>query len=79
MNARFGSVSLLLLLLLHGVNAMYQDEAGVKDWVRHHVGAPREVAFEGKGAVVLTEEEVLARIALRSGHIRWRIVFDEGT
>jgi hypothetical protein len=74
-------VALLAILGVAGVSAMFQDEAGLYDWVKENVGPVRHAAFasKGKAAVVATEIGVLASLAVKSGAINWRRVLSEGT
>ncbi|XP_062889253.1 ER membrane protein complex subunit 1 [Mobula hypostoma] len=63
--------------------AIYEDQVGKFDWRRQYVGKPRFAYFDtptqsAKKLVVVTENNVIASLNLRTGEIFWRQVDKEG-
>ncbi|TVU16923.1 hypothetical protein EJB05_32927 [Eragrostis curvula] len=81
-----------LLLLLAGIlavaclatlaSAIYEDQVGLADWHQKYIGKVKQAVYHSQKSgrrrvVVLTEENVLASLDLRSGDILWRHVIDK--
>uniref|UniRef100_A0A0D9WE36 ER membrane protein complex subunit 1 n=1 Tax=Leersia perrieri TaxID=77586 RepID=A0A0D9WE36_9ORYZ len=83
---------LLLLLLLIGflaaaslatlAAAVYEDQVGLADWHQKYIGKVKQAVYHSQKSgrrrvVVLTEENVIASLDLRSGDIIWRHVIEK--
>ncbi|KAL6624715.1 hypothetical protein ACP70R_032036 [Stipagrostis hirtigluma subsp. patula] len=81
-----------LLLLLAGLlaaaslatlaAAIYEDQVGLADWHQKYIGKVKQAVYHSQKSgrrrvVVLTEENVIASLDLRSGDIFWRHVIDK--
>ena len=60
-------------------SALYEDEAGVRDWTMRNIGAVSFAAYHPSKGVVFaaTDEHVLAGIDMKTGELRWRNVLPE--
>ncbi|EEE62894.1 hypothetical protein OsJ_17698 [Oryza sativa Japonica Group] len=83
----------LLLLLLLGflaaaslaftlTAAVYEDQVGLADWHQKYIGKVKQAVYHSQKSgrrrvVVLTEENVIASLDLRSGDIFWRHVIEK--
>ncbi|XP_062231040.1 uncharacterized protein LOC133928637 [Phragmites australis] len=81
-----------LLILLVGIlaaaslatlaAAIYEDQVSLADWHQTYIGKVKEAVYHSQKSgrrrvVVLTEENVIASLDLRSGDIFWRHVIDK--
>ncbi|KAG8084794.1 hypothetical protein GUJ93_ZPchr0010g8563 [Zizania palustris] len=62
--------------------AMYEDQVGLADWHQKYIGKVKHAVYHSQKSgrrrvVVLTEENVIASLDLRSGDIFWRHVIDK--
>ncbi|KAJ8672798.1 hypothetical protein QAD02_004058 [Eretmocerus hayati] len=77
---------LIVLLGLFNLSlCLYEDQVGKFDWRQNYVGKVKFASFDtGSSAakfhkiIVATEENVLAALNIRTGHILWRKVFEKG-
>ncbi|AQK84761.1 hypothetical protein ZEAMMB73_Zm00001d037772 [Zea mays] len=81
-----------LLVLLAGIlvfgslttlaTAIYEDQVGLADWHQKYIGKVKQAVYHSQKSgrrrvVVLTEENVISSLDLRSGDIFWRHVIDK--
>ncbi|RLN30089.1 ER membrane protein complex subunit 1 [Panicum miliaceum] len=81
-----------LLILLAGLfvvaslatlaEAIYEDQVGLADWHQKYIGKVKKAVYHSQKSgrrrvVVLTEENVISSLDLRSGDIFWRHVIDK--
>ncbi|KAF0927737.1 hypothetical protein E2562_035986 [Oryza meyeriana var. granulata] len=62
--------------------AVYEDQVGLADWHQKYIGKVKQAVYHSqksgrRRAVVLTEENVIASLDLRSGEIFWRHVIEK--
>ena len=71
--------SVLFLLAVSHVRAMFEDQAFKFDWRQMYVGDAQNVDFwdspSGSGVIVRTASNVLASLDADSGQIKWRQIF----
>ncbi|KAL5202087.1 hypothetical protein ABZP36_013039 [Zizania latifolia] len=78
----------LLLILLAAASlatlaaAVYEDQVGLADWHQKYIGKVKQAVYHSQKSgrrrvVVLTEENVIASLDLRSGDIFWRHVIEK--
>ncbi|XP_055523528.1 ER membrane protein complex subunit 1 isoform X2 [Wyeomyia smithii] len=73
---------LYLLLSLHVVFGLYEDQIGKFDWRQHYIGKLKYGAFDSSSTeriVIATESNVLAAISAKTGEIIWRQVLEKGS
>ncbi|KAL6865265.1 hypothetical protein ACP4OV_016416 [Aristida adscensionis] len=63
-------------------DAIYEDQVGLADWHQKYIGKVKQAVYHSQKSgrrrvVVLTEENVIASLDLRSGDIFWRHVIDK--
>ena len=72
-------LSLVLVLVVSHVRAMFEDQAFKFDWRQQYVGHIKNLEFweasAGSGVVIRTDSNVLALLDADSGHIKWRHIF----
>ncbi|XP_006654166.1 ER membrane protein complex subunit 1 [Oryza brachyantha] len=77
---------LLLLAFLASLatlaDAVYEDQVGLADWHQRYIGKVKQAVYHSQKSgrrrvVVLTEENVIASLDLRSGDIFWRHVIEK--
>ena len=75
-------VTTLSALLLSGVTALYEDQAGKFDWRRAGLGAVTRLGYHATPRhallLVATEENVLAGLDADSGAVVWRHALERG-
>uniref|UniRef100_A0A0E0KZZ2 ER membrane protein complex subunit 1 n=1 Tax=Oryza punctata TaxID=4537 RepID=A0A0E0KZZ2_ORYPU len=62
--------------------AVYEDQVGLADWHQKYIGKVKQAVYHSQKSgrrrvVVLTEENVIASLDLRSGDIFWRHVIEK--
>lgn len=65
-------ISVFIILNIHLISALYEDQVGKFDWKRSFVGKVKYANFDSKRLIVATEENVLASLAVKNGQILWR-------
>ncbi|KAJ8927927.1 hypothetical protein NQ314_019557 [Rhamnusium bicolor] len=70
-------IPLFITLILNLTWALYEDQVGKFDWKRSFVGKVKYANFESKRLIVATEENVLASLNLKDGHILWRQLLED--
>ncbi|CAH8825216.1 unnamed protein product [Trichobilharzia szidati] len=76
-------VFLILLCSAFDINAIYEDQVNVLDWLQKYTGKVKysRIKFDGatpKGYYVGSELNVISSISLKDGSVVWRQVLEEG-
>ncbi|KAJ8919766.1 hypothetical protein NQ315_006295 [Exocentrus adspersus] len=69
-------IPVFVILNLLFTSALYEDQVGKFDWKRTFVGKVKYSNISFKRLVVATEENVLACLTVKNGHILWRQLFE---
>lgn len=67
---------LLLSVLVNLTLGLYEDQVGKFDWKLSYIGKVKHAHIDAKRVIVATEEDVLAALNLKTGHILWRQILE---
>lgn len=67
---------ILISVLVNLCLALYEDQVGKFDWKLSYIGKVKHAHIDAKRVIVATEENVLAALHLKSGHILWRQILE---
>lgn len=67
---------ILLSVLVNLSLGLYEDQVGKFDWKLSYIGKVKHAHIDAKRVIVTTEENVLAALHLKTGHILWRQILE---
>ncbi|XP_014216207.1 ER membrane protein complex subunit 1 isoform X2 [Copidosoma floridanum] len=81
-DSQFLQCLVIFLSLLNLSQCLYEDQIGKFDWKQNYVGKVKYASFDSvyaaKKIIVVTEENVIAALNIRTGQILWRRLFEKG-
>lgn len=76
-NSRSIYILQILMFLIHFTSGLYEDQVGKFDWKRSFIGKVKYAKFDVKRLIVVTEENVLASLNIKTGNIIWRQLLED--
>lgn len=67
----------LISIFLNLTLGLYEDQVGKFDWKLSYIGKAKHAQIDAKRVIVATEENVLAALHLKTGHILWRQILEK--
>lgn len=73
------TLTLSILISLHTIDCLYEDQKGKFDWHKKFIGIPKLVYYEDKNNLIIgTESNVVASVSSEDGSIMWRQLLPPG-